>query len=212
MRYIRKILPYIILFALLAVPILGVIQINELKKDVRSITQGVDEVQDEREALWEAIETLQKEYSQIAIEPPAGPAFKPDPNIPLSSELQEYTISICQKKDIDPAILFALMYRESRFQEDATGYNRNGTRDHGLCQLNDVTLSFLADHGIDPTESPQENIRAAVELITYYRDERGYTLLESLAAYGVGEGGMLSGRGFGAAEKLIERAELFCVA
>lgn len=124
--------------------------------------------------------------------------------VPLSRELQEYTINTCLEHDLNPIILFRLMHRESRFQEDAIGYNRNGTQDHGICQLNDVSLPFLLERGIDPTESPQENIRAAVYLITYYRDERGHSLEESLACYGEGEVGMLAGRGFEAAIKLLE--------
>jgi len=128
--------------------------------------------------------------------------------VPLSRELQEYTINTCLEYDINPVILFRLMYRESRFAVDAIGYNRDGTQDYGLCQLNDVTLPFLLESGIDPTESPQENIRAACELISYYRDERGYTMLEALACYGVGEEGFKLGEGLEAAEKLIEGIEL----
>jgi len=124
--------------------------------------------------------------------------------VPLSRELQEYTINTCLEYDINPVILFRLMYRESRFNVDAVGYNRNGTQDYGLCQLNDVALPFLLERGIDPTESPQENIRGACELISYYRDERGYTTLEAVAAYGIGEAGLMRGEGLEAAEKLLE--------
>jgi len=124
--------------------------------------------------------------------------------VPLSRELQEYTINTCLEYNINPVILFRLMYRESRFVVDAIGYNRNGTKDYGLCQLNDVALPFLLERGIDPTESPQENIKGACELISHYRDERGYTTLEAIAAYGVGEAGLMRGEGLEAAEKLLE--------
>lgn len=178
-------------------------------EEANQIDADIAMIAEEQAALSRLTET--RKVSTISLPPQSQPEpeFIPDPDIPLAPELQEYTVSVCKEGNIDPAILFALMERESRFQEGAIGYNSNGTRDHGICQLNDVTLTFLAERDIDPTESPQENIRAAVELITYYRDKRGYTLLESLAAYGVGEAGMLEGRGFEAARKLIERADSF---
>lgn len=192
-----------VLLCLLGLLILGVIcniQINALGYDIAEISEGVSELRERQGSLAVQVSTWQ--YDTAEAPKPEEPEFEPL-DISLSVELQELTYLICREKDIDPIIMFRIMWRESRFDETAIGYNRNGTADHGICQINDIAFDFLADRGIDPTESPESNIRAACELITYYRDECGCTLLESLAAYGAGLTGMRNGNGFAAARKLI---------
>lgn len=173
---------------------------QEQEKAMQGITKALEEQGKQIAELSRTVSGLQSEIDSMKLKPL---------DIPLEESLQEYTYYRSMEAGIDPNIIFALMWRESRFTVDAIGYNVNGTQDYGLCQLNDVTLPFLSERGIDPTESPQENIRGAIELIAYFRYERGYTMAESLAAYGVGEAGMLSGRGFEAARELIERAEQY---
>lgn len=165
---------------------------------IQSLVAALEEQSKQIAELSRTISKLQSEIDSMK--------FKPL-DIGLATDLQEFTYYRSMEAGIDPNIIFALMWRESRFQTDAIGYNANGTQDYGLCQLNDVTLPFLSERGIDPTESPQENIRGTIELLSYFRYERGYTTLESLAAYGVGETGMLRGGGFVAAEKLLRDAE-----
>ena len=130
-------------------------------------------------------------------------------DIPLSLELQIHTYNQATRIGIEPEILFALMRRESGFQEDAWVIDTNGFPSHGLFQINEIAFPFLIERGIDPKESPAANITAASEIIFYYLNERNCTLEEALAAYGVGYSNMLKGKGFYAANKLIEESSKF---
>ena len=61
-------------------------------------------------------------------------------------DLKEYTSEVCEENDIPYELVLAIIYNESRFQSEATGYNKNGTKDYGLMQLNDITYDFLNEN------------------------------------------------------------------
>ena len=50
--------------------------------------------------------------------------------------------------DSDWLTLDAIVWRESRCRPGAIHYNRNGTIDRGLAQVNSVNLGYLATYGI----------------------------------------------------------------
>lgn len=58
------------------------------------------------------------------------------------------------------------MYQESRFQDDVTGYNTNGTTDGGLMQLNSRYAEYLCQRfGADDLRDPYQNIEVGVRLL-----------------------------------------------
>lgn len=112
------------------------------------------------------------------------------PEIPLGKELQEYTYDLCVENDVDYELVLAVMWRESRFKLDATGYNDNGTQDSGVMQINDCNKEWIADElNVTDLYDPRQNILAGVtmlsDLIGTYGEHDGLT------AYGAGEAGML---------------------
>lgn len=107
-------------------------------------------------------------------------------------ELKEYTKELCKENDLEYNRVLAIIWNESRFQADATGYNTNGTKDYGLMQLNDVTFDFLSERiGIESMEDlydAKTNILAGITILKYHKD---YTDNDdaALLRYQVGEGG-----------------------
>jgi soluble lytic murein transglycosylase-like protein len=109
--------------------------------------------------------------------------------IPLSRELQEYTFAQCVENGLSYELVLALMWRESRFQVTAVGYNRNGTRDNGVMQINDVNRGWLlSELGITDLMDPRQNIAAGTAMLG--RLTAKYGEHNALMAYQYGETGM----------------------
>ncbi len=110
--------------------------------------------------------------------------------LPLSEELQRYTHGRCQELGLEYEMILAIMWRESRFQPKAVGVNRNGTRDSGLMQINDVNKKWLSEeHGIEDLLDPYQNIDAGTAILAGYFSK--YSENFALMAYQYGEQGML---------------------
>ena len=106
-------------------------------------------------------------------------------------ELKEYTKELCKDNDLEYNRVLAIIWNESRFQSDATGYNTNGTKDYGLMQLNDITFDFLSERiGIESMEDlydAKTNILAGITILKYHKDYTGDEDA-ALLRYQVGEG------------------------
>ena len=112
------------------------------------------------------------------------------PQIPLSESLQLHTFEVSIEQGIEYEVMLALIWRESRFQPSAVNINRNGTRDSGIMQINDVNRGWLAvEYGITDLMDPYQNILAgAIILGRLYATHDVY---HTLMAYQLGEQGML---------------------
>ena len=109
--------------------------------------------------------------------------------IPLSEELQYYTFEQCVKNGLDYPMILAIMWRESRFTIDAVNLNKNGTKDSGIMQINDINRGWLAEElGVEDLMDPKQNIRAGTEILG--RFTRKYGQHNALLAYQYGETGM----------------------
>lgn len=109
--------------------------------------------------------------------------------IPMSYELQAYTYDKCVQRGLEYQLILAIIWRESRFQPDAVNVNRNGTRDSGFMQINDVNKGWLRDlYGINNLMDPYQNIDAGTAMLGTFTNKYGphYALL----AYQYGETGM----------------------
>ena len=188
-----------ILAVFLILSLMQCFQAYSLMREIEDINESVAALKDNQQTMREQLQRVE-EYHPI----PAS-IFEPL-DIPLGPELQEHAVSEARRIGIEPSILFALMYRESRFQTDAWRIDTNGYESVGVCQINGIALPFLIERGIDPS-SPYGNITAACELIGHYL--KRFSIKEALAAYGVGESAMLRGGGLEAAEELIESAQIF---
>lgn len=113
------------------------------------------------------------------------------PDIPLSEDLQRFTYACSSDAGVEYELVLAIMWRESRFDPNAVGYNRNGTKDNGIMQINDVNKGWLSEkYGITDLMDPYQNIRAGVTMLSELLHE--YNDVEAaLMAYHYGEAGML---------------------
>ncbi len=121
----------------------------------------------------------------------AAPVFVPY-DVPLSAELQQYTAAQCAAAEppVPFEIALALMEHESGFQADALGYNRNGSEDHGLMQVNTCNHEWMADKlGLEDFLDPEQNIRAGVYLLSLHLENHPEDLHRALMAYQYGESG-----------------------
>lgn len=113
------------------------------------------------------------------------------PGIPLSEELQRFTYTCSQEAGVEYELILAIMWRESRFDVNAVGYNKNGTTDSGIMQINDVNKAWLRDeYGITDLMDPYQNICAGVTMLSMFLKEYDDAEI-ALMAYHYGENGML---------------------
>ena len=78
-------------------------------------------------------EIAQHAEKQTAVELKAAPMEEPVLyDVPLDTELQKHIIQTCEEYHIDPAIVMAMIWRESGFRADAVGDNGNA---FGLMQI-----------------------------------------------------------------------------
>lgn len=106
----------------------------------------------------------------------------------LSTPFDDLFDAAGKKHNIDPNLLRAIARRESNFNPKAVSpANRNGTRDYGLMQLNEVTLKALGKSTADAL-SPSVAIDTAAVLLGQLRRELGDRLSPHtlVAAYNAG--------------------------
>ncbi len=85
-------------------------------------------------------------------------------------------------QDLDPALVVAVSWQESRFNPRAFGMNTNGSVDRGLMQLNSSTfVEYEADQLFDP----RLNSRLGAEYLRNTMDLAGNTVA-ALAMYNAG--------------------------
>lgn len=107
-------------------------------------------------------------------------------DIDLSEELQNYTFEQCQKVNLDPKLVLAVIKVESNFKSDLI----SRTNDYGLMQINKVNHGWLKKKlGVTDFLDPKQNIDCGIymlkELFDKYSDDH-----KVLMAYNFGEGGM----------------------
>lgn len=134
-------------------------------------------------------------HARIEEDPP------PELDVPLSPELTDHILSLCEEKEVDPQLVAAVIEVESQFTHSLTSYNSNGSKDAGLMQINSVHWDRLAEDGLDVYD-PQDNLEAGITMLSDLLEK--YPTEDALAAYNAGEAGMRKGWGKGYAEKVLE--------
>lgn len=179
------------------------VESDNLPVETETALQGeIAALRNEVKNLSQIISTQQSQISELRgmIE---GIQFKINPDIELTAELQEYAYWECVRAGVDYELMLKLMQHESRFQVNAVGYNTNGTRDYGLCQINEVNHAWLLrDHGLN-VHDPRDNISAGVLIVSMWQ-EKYPDDVQALACYAAGEQGMLSGGGYRRAREILE--------
>lgn len=107
-------------------------------------------------------------------------------DVPLSEEIQDTIFAECEKHNIDPALVVALIERESDFDVEAVG---DGGRSLGLMQVmykhhTERMTELNCGDLLDPNQNIKVGVDFLAELIGKY-DSIG----EALTAYNAGEAG-----------------------
>jgi soluble lytic murein transglycosylase-like protein len=103
--------------------------------------------------------------------------------ITASEEISEIILDAATNRNLPPALVFALVHEESRFNPRAL--NRNSqTVDRGLFQLNSASFPKL---GIDDFYDPRTNARYGTAHLAYCL-EQGGNEVAALAVYNAGYG------------------------
>lgn len=138
---------------------------------------------------------------------PKVETFEAHGEIPLEDKYQEWIESECERLEVDPGYIYALIESESSFRigiviEDGGGHSA------GLCQINSVNWPDMEKHGLDPLNE-FDNITYCVTMVKSLFD-RYPTADHVTTCYKAGEGGAKRlGYHLAVCETINERAEYF---
>ena len=125
-------------------------------------------------------------------------------DIPLDCDLQDYICETCEEYGIDPAVVIAMIERESTFQADAIGDNGNA---YGLLQVWPKWHSErMARLSATDLLNPYQNIRVAVDYLgELMTADKGIEW--AVQAYNAGANGARKGYGAEYAAEVMARSE-----
>lgn len=116
---------------------------------------------DEINAYWAAQE--QPETVEEVKEEPAPEITEYWEHIPLSCEVQAFIFAECEKRDIDPAVIFAMIKRESTYNPDVIG---DQGRAFGLMQIqprwHEARMEKL---GVTNLLDPVQNVTVGIDYL-----------------------------------------------
>lgn len=103
--------------------------------------------------------------------------------VPLDTELQFFVVRLCEDHHIDPAIIFAMIDRESDFNADATG---DGGNSLGLMQIQQKWHGErMQDLGCTDLLDPYQNVTVGIDYLAECLD-KGNGVEWALMAYNGG--------------------------
>lgn len=108
-------------------------------------------------------------------------------DVPLDESVQKEIKTLCEGAGIEPAVIYAMMWRESRFQSDAVGDNGQS---FGLMQIMQKWHVERMDRlGVDDLLDPVQNATVGIDLMSELLEKYDGSLEMALTAYNCGTGG-----------------------
>lgn len=144
--------------------------------------------------LKEQVEAI--EFPDVTIPSATEVATEPEPTEPeivyydvgLSTDLQTYIFELCELRGIDPAIVIAMIYRESGFNSGAVGDNGIYGYSYGLMQIiPDYNGARMNELGCYDLFDPYQNVAVGIDCFADYVDMSG-SVEWALMAYNGGPG------------------------
>lgn len=135
-----------------------------------------------------SVEQSDKPAQDAPLEAIAEPEEKPTywAEIPLDAEVQGYIVRKCEELEISPSVVFAMIWRESRYQADAIGDNGAAL---GLLQVWPRWHGERMDKlGVTNLLDPMQNVIVAMDYLAELLD-KGNGLEWAVAAYNNGATG-----------------------
>lgn len=104
--------------------------------------------------------------------------------VPLEDELQLHILTECEKYGIDPAIITAMAFKESRYQAGAVGDNGNSI---GLMQIQPRwNAERMEKLGCADLLDPYENVTVAVDILAEMLNHYDGNIEMAITAYNMG--------------------------
>ena len=105
-------------------------------------------------------------------------------DVPLDAQLQFYIIGLCEEHNIDPAIVMAMIWRESRFHADSVG---DGGNSFGLMQIQPRWHSGrMKKLGCEDLLDPYQNVVVGIDYLAESIDRYDGNIAKALVAYNQG--------------------------
>ena len=105
-------------------------------------------------------------------------------DVPLDDDLQLHIIEEAVEHGIDPAIIIAMAYRESRYNAKAMG---DGGSSYGLLQIQKKWHSKrMKKLGCTDLLDPYQNVTVGIDYLAYQIDRYGGDVAKGLTAYNKG--------------------------
>jgi hypothetical protein len=128
------------------------------------------------------VQTVEKSEPSVELEK----IEEPKPilyDVPLDEELQLHIIKVCEENGIEPEIIFAMAYRESRYKVDAVGDSGASV---GLLQIQKRWHSGRMEKlGCTDLADPYQNVIVGVDFLAELLDRYG-DMGKALTAYNRG--------------------------
>ena len=104
--------------------------------------------------------------------------------VPLDKALQDYIIRESESKGIEPAIVMAMIDRESKYKADTIGDNGNS---FGLMQIQPKWHKERMERlGCTDLLDPYHNVRVGIDFLAELRDRYDGDMAKALTAYNQG--------------------------
>ena len=105
-------------------------------------------------------------------------------DVPLDAELQFRIIGLCEERGIDPAIVMAMIWKESRFHADSVG---DGGNSFGLMQIQPRWHSKRMEKlGCDDLLDPHQNVVVGIDYLSACISRYDGDVAKALVAYNQG--------------------------
>ena len=134
------------------------------------------------------IAELIREATEVEVDPIACEEIDPIVyyDVPLDKELQDHIFDICQERELDPALVFGMIKKESWYTADLEG---DGGNSIGLMQVQPRWHQERMDKlGVTDLKNPYQNVEVALDYLDELFDE-GKSLEWTLMAYNGGPSG-----------------------
>lgn len=141
---------------------------------------------------------------QVAIEVKALPIVEEPElyDVPLEKELQLHIMETCEAYEVDPAIVLAMIWRESRYNPEAVG---DGGNSLGLMQVQPRWHGKRMEKlGCEDLLDPYQNVVVGIDYLAESIDRYDGDVAKALVAYNAGHyGGTVTAY----ARDVLEKAE-----
>ena len=124
---------------------------------------------------------------EVALESEVKVPAKKYYDVPLERELQDHIMKLCEIRSIDPAIVMAMIERESDYRADCIGDNG---KSYGLMQIQKRHHEDRMDNlGCTDLLDVYENVAVGIDYLAELRDKYDGNIEMALVAYNMGPTG-----------------------